>query len=71
MKRATYEDVLNAPENKVAEILDGKLFASPRPAIRHAYAASSLGGDLSNQFQHWWILREVEVHLGEDVLVPD
>jgi hypothetical protein len=23
MKRATYEDVLNAPENKVAEILDG------------------------------------------------
>ena len=25
MKRATYEDVLNAPENKVAEILDGEL----------------------------------------------
>ena len=29
MKRATYEDVLNAPENKVAEILDGELFLSP------------------------------------------
>ena len=36
MKRATYEDVLNAPENKVAEILDGELFLSPRPAPRHA-----------------------------------
>ena len=34
MKRATYEDVLNAPENKVAEILDGELFLSPRPAPR-------------------------------------
>ena len=30
MKRATYQDVLDAPENKVAEILDGKLFLSPR-----------------------------------------
>ena len=38
MKRATYEDVLNAPENKVAEILDGELFLSPRPSPRHAVA---------------------------------
>ena len=28
MKRATYQDVLNAPENTVAEILDGELFLS-------------------------------------------
>ena len=41
MKRATYEDVLNAPENKVAEILDGELFLSPRPALRHAGAQAS------------------------------
>ena len=43
MKRATYEDVLNAPENKVAEILDGELVLSPRPAMRHSLAASTLG----------------------------
>ena len=34
MKRATYEDVLNAPEHKVAEILDGELFLSPMLAPR-------------------------------------
>jgi len=42
MKRATYEDVLNAPDNKVAEIVDGELFLSPRPAPRHALAHSEL-----------------------------
>ena len=41
MKSATYEDVLNAPRNKVAEILDGELFLSPRPSPRHAVAHSA------------------------------
>ena len=78
MKRATYEDVLNAPENKVAEILDGELFLSPRPAPRHAAAASSLGGRVGGPFDGgiggpggWWILDEPELHFGEHVLVPD
>src|SRR2546425_1180224 len=31
LKRATYDDVLSAPESQVAEILDGELFLSPRP----------------------------------------
>jgi Uma2 family endonuclease len=78
MKRATYEDVLNAPENKVAEILDGELFLSPRPAPAHALAHFSLGALIGNPFHHgiggpggWWILNEPELHLGENVLVPD
>jgi len=50
MKRATYEDVLNAPENKVAEILDGELVLSPRPALRHARAASRLAALLGDPF---------------------
>jgi Uma2 family endonuclease len=78
-KIATYEDLLAVPSNKVAEILDGELFASPRPALRHAHAASSLGGDILGQFQHsgggrpggWWILDEPELHFDKDVLVPD
>jgi Uma2 family endonuclease len=78
-KAATYDDLLAVPDHKVAEILDGELFASPRPALRHAHAASSLGGDILGQFQNsggdrpggWWIFDEPELHLGEDVLVPD
>jgi Uma2 family endonuclease len=78
MKRATYEDVLNAPENKVAEILDGELFLSPRPAPRHAVAHSRLLAALGEPFDHgvggpggWWILSEPELHFGEQVVVPD
>jgi Uma2 family endonuclease len=77
MPRATYEDVLNAPENKVAEILDGELFLSPRPAPRHAVAASRLGSALGPFDSDpggpggWWILNEPELHFGEHVVVPD
>jgi Uma2 family endonuclease len=78
MKRATYEDVLNAPENKVAEILDGELVLSPRPAPRHAVAHTALIGALHGPFDQgaggpggWWILLEPELHLGEQVVVPD
>jgi Uma2 family endonuclease len=78
MKRATYQDVLDAPENKVAEILDGELFLSPRPAPRHAVASSRLGFLIGGPFDQtgggpggWWILDEPELHLGEHVVVPD
>ena len=78
MKRATYEDVLNAPENKVAEILDGELFLSPRPAPRHAVASSRLGFLIGGPFDQgsggpggWWILDEPELHFAEQVVVPD
>jgi Uma2 family endonuclease len=78
MRRATYEDVLNAPENKVAEILDGELFLSPRPAPRHSVAASRLGVVVGGAFDlggrgigGWWILDEPELHFGEQVVVPD
>src|SRR5512143_412404 len=77
MKRATYDDVLNAPENNVAEILDGELFLSPRPAPRHSVASSRLGrilgpfDDDKGAPGGWWILDEPELHLGEQVVVPD
>jgi hypothetical protein len=78
MKRATYEDVLNAPENKVAEILDGELFLSPMLAPRVGVVHAGLQGAVGRAFAHgeggpggWWILSKPEVHLGEHVIVPD
>ena len=77
-KKATYEDLLALPENRVGEILGGVLHAHPRPAPRHARVYSVLGGRLGEGFDWgdgspggWWILDEPELHLGEDVLVPD
>jgi len=77
LKRATYEDVLSAPENKVAEILDGELFLSPRPASRPSVACSRLYGALvpfddgTKGPGGWCILFEPELHFGENVVVPD
>jgi Uma2 family endonuclease len=75
---ATYEDLVKLPDNLVAEILDGELHASPRPAPPHAVAGSSVGGLLVSHYHFghggpggWWILDEPELHLGPDVLVPD
>ena len=76
--RATYQDVLDAPAHQVAEIVDGTLHTHPRPAPAHTIASSVLGGELSAPFHRgrggpggWWILDEPELHLGEDILVPD
>ena len=80
-RRATYDDLLRVPDTMVAEIVDGELFASPRPASPHARASSAIGSDLFGPFDRpprdpggpggWWILDEPELHLGDDVLVPD
>lgn len=78
LRGATYEDLLKVPDHLVAEIVDGELFASPRPATPHALASSVLAGDLVTWFHRgrggpggWWILIEPELHLGRDILVPD
>ena len=39
-KHATYDDLREVPDNFVAEMFDGELYASPRPAYPHAHAAS-------------------------------
>ena len=75
---ATYDDLAAVSENLVAEIFDGELYASPRPALPHSHAASALGMELGPPFQRgrngpggWWLLDEPELHFGQDVLVPD
>ena len=77
-KDAKYADLYGVPENFVAEILGGELYASPRPAFPHALAASALGIQIGSAFQFgidgpggWLVLDEPELRLGDDVLVSD
>jgi Uma2 family endonuclease len=76
--RSVYEQLLAVPDHLVAEIVRGTLVTRPRPAPRHARAASALGVRLGGPFDlgeggpgGWVILDEPELHLGENVLVPD
>ncbi|HZV84315.1 MAG TPA: hypothetical protein VFF48_04935 [Brevundimonas sp.] len=46
---ATYQDVLDAPPNMVAEIVGGELHLHPRPAGPHTVAASALGASISGR----------------------
>jgi len=79
-RRATYEDLLQVSDLLIAEIVDGELITSPRPAFPHAHAASAITQDLGPFARRpggpggpggWWILFEPELHLGADILVPD
>ncbi|MGE0820645.1 MAG: Uma2 family endonuclease [Candidatus Binatia bacterium] len=79
-RRATYDDLLQVPDILVAEIIDGELITTPRPAFPHARATSAIRGELhpfdrgaggSGEPGGWWILFEPELHLGSDIVVPD
>lgn len=79
-RRATYEDVLDAPPNMIAEVIFGALHTQPRPAFTHANVSSNLGVILGSRYRFgdggpggWILLDEPELHLGgePDILVPD
>ena len=77
-RRATYQDVLDAPAHQVAEIVNGTLYTHPRPAMPHALASSHLGDELTGPFGKgrggpggWWIIDEPELHFDDDIVVPD
>ena len=75
---ATYQDVLDAPPYRVAEIVGGMLHTLPRPAMPQALASSRRVGEFGGSFDRdcggsggWWIIDEPALHFGEDVLVAE
>lgn len=84
-RRATYQDLSALPENVTGELIDGVLYAMPRPRLRHSSTYSAMLADIGSAFGRrkprggpggWIILGEPELHLGIPdadtlVLVPD
>jgi Uma2 family endonuclease len=75
---ATYADLERLPANMVGELIDGVLYASPRPLPRHARAAARALADLDATFDlgdrgpgGWHFLIEPELRLGSATVVPD
>ena len=74
-RRATYQDVLDAPHYMVAELIDGELRLS-RPGVPATSVATMLTFGLAPFGGRggpggWIILIEPEIHFGDDVLIPD
>lgn len=77
-RNATYADVLAAPSHMVAELIDGVLQLQPRLARPHVFASTILGEELGPPFRRgkggpggWVLLDEPELHLSDDIVVPD
>ncbi|QRK11200.1 Uma2 family endonuclease [Archangium violaceum] len=77
-RKKTYADLEAVPPHLVAELVDGELYTSPHPASLHALAQGAIYGELHGPFNRgrggpggWLLLFEPELHVGEDVLVPD
>lgn len=76
---ATYDDIRKLPDNVVGEIIEGELLVSPRPSAKHAVATTRLISEIEGPFSSgkgggpggWWILVESELHLHNNVFVPD
>jgi Uma2 family endonuclease len=76
---ATIEDLATLPESVKGEIIDGVLYASPRPRFLHANVELALGSDLRNGYQRgrggpggWWILVEPGIEVpGSPEFSPD
>jgi len=78
---ATFEDLLDLPEDVRAEVLGGAVITSPAPLPKHSKAQRALGSFIGRPFDDddghggpggWWIFVEVDVQLGpHDVVRPD
>jgi Uma2 family endonuclease len=78
LREPNYDDILALPREVTGQILFGVLHTSPRPAPKHAQAATTLGEELGPPFKRgrggpggWLLLYEPEVHLKRHIVVPD
>ncbi len=73
-----YAEIEALPPHLKGQIVDGELIVQPRPAMPHACAASRMHLILGLPFDlghsgpgGWKIIFEPELHLADDVLIPD
>lgn len=77
-KDATYADLYGVPDNFIAEILGGELYASPWLQLPQTLALSVLNSKIGAPFDlgdngpgGWLVLFKPELRMRDDVLVPD
>jgi len=80
LKQTLYQQLESLPDGLTGEILNGQLYAQPRPTVPHLRVESALGSKVHRRYDEgdggpggWWILIEPELHFIRDteVSVPD
>jgi Uma2 family endonuclease len=76
--KTVYDQWLEVADIKIGEIIMGELHVNPRPGPAHANSASELLNQIRDPYQKgkggpggWVILFEPELHLENDIFVPD
>jgi Uma2 family endonuclease len=79
-KRATVEDLRALPPDARAELIEGAVVHLPPPLPEHGRGQGAVGRFVGGPFDYdhgrggpggWWILPEVEVAMGGQVVRPD
>jgi Uma2 family endonuclease len=79
-KHATSADLLELPEGSRAELIGGAIVHLPPPLPEHGRSQRTIGRFIGGPFDDdhgrggpggWWILPEVEVQLGSEIVRPD
>ena len=77
--KTNYEAWAELPSHVVGEIIGDELHASPRPTPRHANSCTGVVDQIRGPFHNgsgggpggWIILFEPEIHMDENIFVPD
>ncbi len=77
-RRHTFADVVALGDAVHAELIEDEVVIQAAPDIAHGGAAGQVAYEVIGPFQRgrggpggWWILAEVDVLLGDDVVRPD
>jgi len=79
-KRATLDDLLALSPNARAELIEGAIVHLPPPLPEHGLGQRTIGSFIGRPFHDdhgrggpggWWILPEVEVEIGAEIVRPD
>lgn len=74
-RNATYADLSSIPDGWNGQLIDGDLWAFPRPSLGHALAISRLFRELGpaehDREAGWILLFEPEIWFGKHLLIPD
>jgi len=79
-KRATVEELLTLPDDARAELIEGSIVHLPPPLPEHGHGKGAVIHYIGGPFDHddgrggpggWWILSEIDVEIGGDVVRPD